>query len=60
MMVEYEKCPYCKKKQLGYIGRSIVFCCGGRKGEFYRCEMCKAEWREETKEVLVKRVRIGG
>jgi len=53
--VEHKKCPYCKRKNEGTVGRSILFCCGGKKGEFYKCEKCKTEWREVTKEILVRR-----
>ena len=54
----HKYCPYCKKKNLGYVGKSIVFCCGGKKGEYYECERCGIKWKEITKEVLVKRERL--
>ena len=57
-MMEHKKCPYCKRKNEGTVGRSIVFCCGGKKGEYYQCEKCKAEWREVTEEIVISRQRL--
>ena len=56
--MEHKKCPYCKRKNEGTVGRSIVFCCGGKKGEYYQCEKCKAEWREVTEEIVISRQRL--
>lgn len=46
-------CPFCKKKNLMETGKSIVFCCGGAKGEFYHCDFCKKEYRLITKEIIL-------
>ena len=53
------KCPYCNKNSLVYVGKSINYTCGDDIDPFYNCERCGARWREITKEVVVKRIRIG-
>ena len=52
------ECPYCENIGDGTVGNTVLFCCGGSKGEYYKCEKCGAEWKEVTKEVFVKRKRI--
>jgi len=53
-----KKCPFCKKTNKGYVGKSIYFCCGGSLGEHYECDMCGALWREITEKVVVRSERI--